>query len=144
MSAGYLLLEDSTRFAGELCGAPVDGLGEVVFNTSMSGYQESVTDPSYAGQIINFTFPHIGNVGTNDEDIETINPASRGLIVREDITSPSNWRSQKHFNEWLKSYNLPGVCNVDTRALTRLIRDGGAPMRHRSRPRVRPPAVTSV
>lgn len=102
-------------------------VGEICFNTSMTGYQEVLTDPSYAGQIITFTFPHIGNVGTNDEDQETINPASRGLIVREDVTTPSNWRAMKHLDEWLKTYNLPGISAVDTRALTRLIRDNGAP-----------------
>ena len=94
----------------------------------MTGYQEILTDPSYAGQIITFTFPHIGNVGTNNEDIETTNPYARGLIIREDITSPSNWRANQHFDEWLKSYNLTGISGIDTRALTRRIRDNGAPI----------------
>ena len=93
----------------------------------MTGYQEILTDPSYAGQIITFTFPHIGNTGTNAEDIETLTPAARGLIVREDLTAPSNWRSTKHLDAWLKSFNLPGICGIDTRALTRRIRDLGAP-----------------
>lgn len=93
----------------------------------MTGYQETLTDPSYAGQVITFTFPHIGNVGTNAEDMETTNPAARGLIAREDITEPSNWRAQKHLNDWLIANNLPGICNVDTRALVRHIRDNGAP-----------------
>lgn len=112
---------------GKGFGAQTKTVGEICFNTSLTGYQEVLTDPSYAGQIVTFTFPHIGNVGTNDEDMETTNPASRGLIVREDITEPSNWRSAKHFDEWLKSYNLPGISGIDTRALTRYIRDEGAP-----------------
>jgi len=126
-ATGAIVLADGKVIWGKGFGAPGTAVGEICFNTSITGYQEILTDPSYAGQIITFTFPHIGNVGTNDEDIETINPASCGLIVREDITSPSSWRAQKHFDTWLKSFNLPGVCNVDTRALTRLIRDAGAP-----------------
>ncbi|MBL8673926.1 MAG: glutamine-hydrolyzing carbamoyl-phosphate synthase small subunit, partial [Rhodospirillales bacterium] len=102
-------------------------VGEVCFNTSMTGYQEIMTDPSYAGQIITFTFPHIGNVGTNDEDIETITPAARGAVLREDITEPASWRATRHLDAWLKSHRLPGVCGVDTRQITRRIRDGGAP-----------------
>ncbi len=112
---------------GKGFGAQTTAVGEICFNTSMTGYQEILTDPSYAGQIITFTFPHIGNTGTNDEDLETTNPASRGLIVREDVTAPSNWRNMQPFDEWLKSYDLPGISGVDTRALTRLIRDTGAP-----------------
>lgn len=108
-------------------GAETQSVGEVCFNTSMTGYQEVLTDPSYAGQIITFTFPHVGNVGTNPEDMETIKPASRGLIVREDVTDPSNWRSAQHLDAWLKEHNLPGISGVDTRALTRHIRDEGAP-----------------
>jgi carbamoyl-phosphate synthase small subunit len=109
-------------------GAEDSSVGEICFNTSMTGYQEILTDPSYAGQIITFTFPHIGNVGTNEADYETTTPASRGLIVREDITSPSNWRAMSHFNEWLKRNNLVGISHIDTRALTSLIRDKGAPV----------------
>lgn len=112
---------------GKGFGAPTKTVGEICFNTSMTGYQEILTDPSYAGQIINFTFPHIGNVGTNDEDMETTNPAARGLIVREDVTNPANWRAVKHLDAWLKEYNLPGISGIDTRALTRVIRDDGAP-----------------
>jgi carbamoyl-phosphate synthase small subunit len=112
---------------GKGFGAQTKAVGEICFNTSITGYQEILTDPSYAGQIITFTFPHVGNVGTNDEDTETTNPAARGLIIREDITEPSSWRATKHLDAWLKSYNLPGICGVDTRALTRLIRDSGAP-----------------
>ena len=93
----------------------------------MTGYQEIITDPSYAGQIITFTFPHIGNVGTNLEDIESINPAARGVVLRGDITEPANWRNAKPLDDWLKSHNLPGICGVDTREITRRMRDGGAP-----------------
>ena len=101
-------------------------MGEVCFNTSQTGYQEIMTDPSYAGQIINFTFPHIGNVGSNLEDIETMTPAARGCVVSADITEPANWRSAQHFDAWLKSHNLVGMCGVDLRH-PRRVRDGGAP-----------------
>ena len=126
-ATGVIVLADGSIFWGRGFGAAVTTVGEICFNTSMTGYQEVLTDPSYAGQIITFTFPHIGNVGTNGEDIESINPASRGLIVREDITNPSSWRASSHFNDWLKKYDLPGIAGIDTRALTRRIRDGGAP-----------------
>jgi carbamoyl-phosphate synthase small subunit len=126
-ATAVILLSDGTTFWGTGFGAETIKVGEICFNTSITGYQEILTDPSYAGQIINFTFPHIGNVGTTAEDLETLNPAARGLIVREDITAPSNWRSTKHFDAWLKEYGLPGICGIDTRALTRAIRDNGAP-----------------
>ncbi len=122
-----IILADGTVFWGRGIGAATKTIGEICFNTSMTGYQEILTDPSYAGQIIAFTFPHIGNTGANDEDIETVNPAARGLIVHEDLTTPSSWRSSKHLDSWLKSYNLPGISGIDTRALTRRIRDLGAP-----------------
>jgi carbamoyl-phosphate synthase small subunit len=122
-----LVLADGTVFWGRGIGAAGMRVGEVCFNTSMTGYQEIMTDPSYAGQIITFTFPHIGNVGTNPEDIETLTPAARGLVVRVDITEPANWRASEHFDRWLKSHGLVGVAGVDTRKLTRRIRDGGAP-----------------
>src|SRR5579883_3491634 len=93
----------------------------------MTGYQEIMTDPSYAGQIITFTFPHIGNVGANAEDIETTTPAARGLVLRADITLPSNYRAAQHFDQWLKSHGLIGIAGIDTRRLTRRIRDLGAP-----------------
>jgi len=121
------MLADGTIFWGSGFGAQTHNVGEICFNTSMTGYQEILTDPSYAGQIINFTFPHIGNVGTNNDDLETINPAALGLITREEVTEPSNWRSEKHFSEFLSSHNLPGVAGIDTRAMTRRIRDLGAP-----------------
>ncbi|MCC7304864.1 MAG: glutamine-hydrolyzing carbamoyl-phosphate synthase small subunit [Alphaproteobacteria bacterium] len=126
-ATGVIVLADGSVFWGRGFGAATKSVGEICFNTSITGYQEILTDPSYAGQIITFTFPHIGNVGTNEEDIETINPAARGLIVREDVTQPSSWRAAKHFDAWLKSYNLPGISGIDTRALTRRIRDAGAP-----------------
>ncbi len=122
-----LVLADGTVFWGRGIGAAGAAVGEVCFNTSMTGYQEILTDPSYAGQIITFTFPHIGNVGTNPEDIETTTPAARGLVLRADITDPANFRSTRHLEAWLKSYNLIGITGVDTRALTRRIRDLGAP-----------------
>lgn len=126
-ATAVVILSDGTLFWGHGIGAENKSIGEICFNTSMTGYQEIMTDPSYAGQIITFTFPHIGNVGTNAEDIETINPAARGLIIREDITSQSNWRANKHFDAWLKDHNLVGISGIDTRALTRRIRDLGAP-----------------
>ncbi|HKX07637.1 MAG TPA: glutamine-hydrolyzing carbamoyl-phosphate synthase small subunit [Stellaceae bacterium] len=122
-----LVLADGSVFWGRGIGATGMRVGEVCFNTSMTGYQEIMTDPSYAGQIITFTFPHIGNVGANTEDIETLTPAARGLVVRVDITEPANWRAVEHFDRWLKSHGLVGVAGVDTRKLTRRIRDGGAP-----------------
>jgi carbamoyl-phosphate synthase small subunit len=126
-ATGALVLADGSIFWGRGIGASGTTLGEVCFNTSMTGYQEILTDPSYAGQIITFTFPHIGNVGTNDEDIETTTPAARGLILRREITSPSNWRSAKPLDTWLKSQNIVGIAGLDTRQLTRRIRDSGAP-----------------
>ena len=126
-ATGVIVLADGTLIWGRGFGSPVSKVGEICFNTAMSGYQEILTDPSYAGQIITFTFPHIGNVGANDQDLETINPAARGLITREDVTNPSNWRSAQHLDAWLKAHDLPGISGVDTRALTRRIRDAGAP-----------------
>ena len=122
-----LALADGTLFWGRGVGGTGRAVGEVCFNTSQTGYQEIMTDPSYAGQIINFTFPHIGNVGSNPEDIETMTPAARGCVVSADITEPSNWRTAQHFDAWLKSHDLVGMGGVDTRRLTRRIRDGGAP-----------------
>ena len=126
-ATGALVLADGSVFWGRGIGATGTTIGEVCFNTSMSGYQEILTDPSYAGQIITFTFPHSGNVGTNDEDVETTTPAARGLILRRDISSPSNWRAAKPLNDWLQSHNMIGLAGLDTRQLTRRIRDSGAP-----------------
>jgi len=122
-----LVLEDGTIYTGFGFGAAVTNVGEVCFNTSMTGYQEIMTDPSYAGQIINFTFPHIGNVGTNNKDFETATPAALGMIVRQPVTNPASWRSDTGLNDWLVTHNLPGIAGIDTRALTRRIRDLGAP-----------------
>src|SRR5690554_2392906 len=102
-----LALADGTVLEGQGIGATDEATGEVCFNTAMTGYQEILTDPSYAGQIVTFTFPHIGNVGVNDEDIETVNMAAasgvRGCVIRTDITEPSNWRATRHFDAWLKA-----------------------------------------
>ncbi|MEQ8229336.1 MAG: glutamine-hydrolyzing carbamoyl-phosphate synthase small subunit [Rhodospirillales bacterium] len=122
-----VVLASGEVFWGRGAGLPGSAVGEVCFNTSITGYQEIITDPSYAGQIITFTFPHIGNVGTNPEDMETITPAARGAVMRVDITDPANWRAAQHLDTWLKSHDLTAVTGVDTRRLTRLIRDGGAP-----------------
>ena len=126
-ATAILLLEDGTAFYGTGFGAETTNVGEICFNTSMTGYQEIITDPSYAGQIITFTFPHIGNTGTNGDDVETIQPAALGMIVRNDVTQPSNWRQDSHLHSWLKQHGLPGISGIDTRALTRTIRDNGAP-----------------
>lgn len=122
-----LVLASGEVFWGRGAGAPGASVGEVCFNTSITGYQEILTDPSYAGQVITFTFPHIGNVGANPEDMETITPAARGAVMRVDITDPASWRAAQHLDAWLKSHGLTAVTGVDTRRLTRLIRDGGAP-----------------
>jgi carbamoyl-phosphate synthase small subunit len=126
-ATAVLVLADGTRFWGQGIGAAGTAVGEVCFNTSMTGYQEILTDPSYAGQIITFTFPHIGNVGANLEDVETTTPAARGLVLRCPVTDPSSWRAIRHLDSWLKAMNLVGITGVDTRRLTRRIRDGGAP-----------------
>ena len=122
-----LVLEDGSVFTGYGFGAATTNVGEICFNTSMTGYQEILTDPSYAGQIITFTFPHIGNVGANDQDFESIAPAALGLIVRQAVTNPASWRATSDLDSWLKTNNLPGISGIDTRALTRRIRDLGAP-----------------
>ncbi|MDP9127915.1 MAG: carbamoyl phosphate synthase small subunit, partial [Pseudomonadota bacterium] len=108
-ATGVLVLSDGSVFWGKGCGATGNAVGEICFNTSMTGYQEILTDPSYAGQIITFTFPHIGNVGTNSEDVETIKPAARGLILRTPATDPANWRAQEHLDIWLKNNGLIGL-----------------------------------
>src|SRR5689334_14885043 len=122
-----LVLADGSVFWGRGLGAPGLRTGEICFNTSLTGYQEIMTDPSYAGQIITFTFPHIGNVGTNGEDIEAASVAARGLLVKQDVTEPSNWRATQDLDAWLKGRGIAGVAGVDTRALTVRVRDGGAP-----------------
>jgi carbamoyl-phosphate synthase small subunit len=126
-----LVLADGTVLEGFGLGAIGYAVGEVCFNTAMTGYEEILTDPSYAGQIITFTFPHIGNVGTNAEDIETVNmaatPGARGVILHSPITDPSNYRATRHLDQWLRSRGVIGLSGIDTRALTALIRQNGMP-----------------
>ena len=113
-ATALLVLADGTVLEGFGLGAPGTAVGEVCFNTAMTGYEEILTDPSYAGQIITFTFPHIGNVGTNEEDIETVNmaatPGARGVVLRTDITEPSNYRATRHLDQWLKARGVIGLC----------------------------------
>ena len=131
LPTALLVLADGTVLEGTGFGATGHAVGEVCFNTAMTGYQEILTDPSYAGQIITFTFPHIGNVGTNEEDIETVNlaatPGARGIVLHSAITQPSNYRSTRHLDAWLKSRGVIGLAGLDTRALTALIREKGMP-----------------
>ncbi|MGQ7792961.1 glutamine-hydrolyzing carbamoyl-phosphate synthase small subunit [Faunimonas sp. B44] len=131
VSTALIVFADGTIVEGTGVGLIGTATGEVCFNTAMTGYEEILTDPSYAGQIITFTFPHVGNVGTNEDDIETVNMAQasgvRGCILRADITEPSNWRATRHFDQWLKARGIVGIAGVDTRALTALIRDRGMP-----------------
>ena len=126
-----LVLADDTVLEGSGFGATGHAVGEVCFNTAMTGYEEILTDPSYAGQIITFTFPHIGNVGTNEEDIETVNlaatPGARGVILHAAITAPSNYRATRNLDQWLKSRGVIGLAGIDTRALTAFIREKGMP-----------------
>ena len=127
-ATAVLVLADGTAFWGRGFGAfGTSQPAELCFNTGMTGYQETLTDPSYAGQIITFTFPHIGNTGINAEDIEAVNIAARGLVVKEDVTAPSNYRATGGLGDWLKRLGIPGIAGVDTRALTLRIRDVGAP-----------------
>jgi carbamoyl-phosphate synthase small subunit len=121
-----LVLADGTIFLGQGLGASGAVVGELVFNTAMTGYQEILTDPSYAGQLITFTFPHIGNVGTNDEDVEAINCYARGVVLRAPITEPSNFRAAQNLDRWLKVRGLVGIAGVDTRRITRHLRDTGS------------------
>src|SRR5947209_9767576 len=117
-----LVLADGIVLEGFGLGATGHAVGEVCFNTAMTGYQEILTDPSYAGQIITFTFPHIGNVAANDEDIETVNlaatPGARGVVLHSAITTPSNYRATRHLDQWLNSRGVIGLAGIDTRALT--------------------------
>ena len=124
---GILVLENRKVFKGIGIGYQGTATGEVCFNTSLTGYQEIISDPSYAGQIINFTFPHIGNVGTNNEDHESDKIWTKGVIFNSEITSPSNYRSFLHLDAWLKKNKIVGITGLDTRNLTNFIRDKGAP-----------------
>src|ERR1700755_2868511 len=116
-ATALLVLADGTVLEGMGLGATGHAVGEVCFNTAMTGYQEILTDPSYAGQIITFTFPHIGHVGTKEEDVESTPPACRSLVLREDITPPSNWRARSSLDRWLKARALTGISGIDTRRL---------------------------
>jgi carbamoyl-phosphate synthase small subunit len=129
---GCIALADGSLFFGQGFGATGMAVGELCFNTAMTGYQEIMTDPSYAGQMVTFTFPHIGNVGTNPEDDETANPGASGpvalgMVVKWDVTEPSNWRTAEHLSAWLGRHGRIGVSGIDTRRLTRRIRDLGMP-----------------
>ncbi len=126
-ATGVLVLDDGTVIWGRGFGAVGEAVGEVCFNTAMTGYQEVMTDPSYAAQIVTFTFPHIGNVGVNDEDVESHVDGAVGCVVREDVTLASNFRSRGEFGNWLKDHGKIGLAGVDTRALTRRIRLKGPP-----------------
>jgi carbamoyl-phosphate synthase small subunit len=125
-AAGYVLLEDGSRLDGELCGAAGEITGEVVFNTAMSGYQEVLTDPSYAGQIVTMTYPHIGNYGVNREDVESSRPQVAGFVVRECSTVVSSWRASGSLDGYLDEAGIVGISEIDTRALTRHLRTHGA------------------
>ena len=127
-NSAILILENGDVFKGFGFGAQGFKIGEVCFNTSMSGYQEIITDPSYNGQIINFTFPHIGNVGTNRDDNEAKKSFASGIITREPPPEASNWRSELNFNEWLKKQNIVGISGLDTRQLTKVVKEKNAPM----------------
>ena len=125
--SGALVLEDGTVLRGRGLGATGVAVGEVCFVTAMSGYQETLTDPSFAGQIITFTFPHIGIVGANEEDMEATRPFARGTVMRMDPTDPSNFRALERIDGWLKRWGVVGLAGIDTRKLTRRVRLGGAP-----------------
>ena len=127
-NSAILILENGDVFKGFGFGAQGFKIGEVCFNTSMSGYQEIITDPSYNGQIINFTFPHIGNVGTNRDDNEAKKSFASGIITREPPPEASNWRSELNFNGWRKKQNIVGISGLDTRQLTKVIKEKNAPM----------------
>jgi len=122
ISDSILILDDGSYFLGKSFGSKKTNIGEICFNTSMTGYQEIITDPSYAGQIVTFTFPHIGNIGTNNLDNEGETKSIAGIVVRQAPTHPSNWRSKKKFNEWLEINDIPGISGIDTRMLTKIIR----------------------
>jgi carbamoyl-phosphate synthase small subunit len=122
----YLVLEDGTIFEGYSCGFEGEAQGEIVFNTSMTGYQEILTDPSYKGQIVTMTYPLIGNTGCNMEDVESGRPWVEGFVLKEMAASPSNWRSEEHLAGYLKRHRIPAIQGIDTRKLTKLIRQAGA------------------
>jgi carbamoyl-phosphate synthase small subunit len=139
-ATALLVLADGAILEGVGFGATGAAAGEVCFNTAMTGYEEILTDPSYAGQIITFTFPHVGNVGTNEEDIETVNLAAsagaRGIVLRAEVTDPSNFRATRRLDDWLKARGIIGLCGLDTRALATLIRVASAACPTRSSPTI--------
>ena len=126
-STAILVLQNGKFFKGIGLGYESAATGEVCFNTAITGYQEIISDPSYAEQIINFTFPHVGNVGTNKEDHESDKIWTKGVIINTEITEPSNYRSLRHLDKWLKKNRIVGITGIDTRNLTNAIRDKGAP-----------------
>lgn len=125
MTKRLLVLEDGTVFEGKAFGADIDVTGEIVFNTGMTGYQESITDQSYNGQILTFTYPLVGNYGINRDDYESIIPTCKGVVVFEEARRASNWRNQMTLDEFLKAKKIPGISGIDTRALTKIIRKHG-------------------
>ncbi|RJG56663.1 carbamoyl-phosphate synthase small subunit [Sphingobium terrigena] len=126
-ATGVLVFADGSVVFGRGFGAVGEAVGELCFNTAITGYQEIMTDPSYAGQVVTFTFPHIGNVGTNADDVEADTPFALGCVVRQDVTEPSNFRNVQPFDDWMRDHGRIGLSGVDTRALTRMIREKGAP-----------------
>ncbi|WP_145200504.1 glutamine-hydrolyzing carbamoyl-phosphate synthase small subunit [Sphingobium sp. B2] len=126
-ATGVLVFADGSAVFGRGFGAVGEAVGELCFNTAITGYQEIMTDPSYAGQVVTFTFPHIGNVGTNADDVEADTPFALGCVVRQDVTEPSNFRNVQPFDAWMRDHGRIGLSGVDTRALTRMIREKGAP-----------------
>src|SRR3982750_2281805 len=126
-ATGVVVFADGRTIWGRGFGAEGEAVGELCFNTAMTGYQEVMTDPSYAEQVVAFTFPHIGNVGANDEDVEAADAHAAGCLVREAVTEPSNYRASQSFAEWMHKFGRIGIAGVDTRALTRLVRREGPP-----------------
>ena len=126
MTTALLALEDGSLFHGEAIGIPGEAVGEVVFNTAMTGYQEILTDPSYARQIVTLTYPHIGNTGCNAEDMESGKTYATGLVIRDLPSVYSNWRAQQSLPEFMRRHKLVGIAGLDTRRLTRLLREKGA------------------
>ena len=133
-ATALLVLADGTVLEGFGLGAVGTAVGEVCFNTAMTGYEEILTDPSYAGQIINFTFPHIGNVGANAEDIETVTPAARGCVLGTDITEPSSWRAVQSFDEWPRRFNLAAIRGSSGSSMTSVLSRNGTRIVHDAAP----------
>ncbi len=146
-ATGVVVFADGRTIWGQGFGAEGEAVGELCFNTAMTGYQEVMTDPSYAKQVIAFTFPHIGNVGANDEDIEASEAHALGCLVRDRVTAPSNYRAGQDFADWMKRWGRIGISGVDTRALTKLVREEGPPtiaIAHSESRRVRPACAAAA